>query len=288
MYNIYSKIAADQTFYRQFSCGKSLLTLINCLYKIKYEDFWSDCNYIVYIMDGRRVWHTAHGAYELKKGTCFFVRKGACLVEHFIDSSFCVLAFFVPDEFIGEVLRTKSTPLPGSSNRPAPLMPIENNKPVEAFFQSMLSYFDDNREPDPSLLELKFRELILTVADNPANRALLAYFATLLKTPQTVSLQRVMEDNFCFNLGLEAFARLSARSLSAFKRDFQQLYKTSPGKWLIEKRLEHAVHLLTNLNKSVSETALESGFENASHFSRAFRQRFGCSPLAMKQQPMLA
>jgi AraC-like DNA-binding protein len=238
-------------------------------------------------MDGNRVWHTSHGSYDLQKGSCVFVRKGACLVEHFIDSTFCVMVFFVPDEFICDVLKTKSTPIYRSSEKYDPVISIDNNEAVQTFFQSMMSHFDACREPDASLLELKFRELILTVADNPVNGELLTYFCSLLQEPQGVSLQRVMEDNFCFNLGLEEFARLSSRSLSAFKRDFQRLYKMPPGKWLIKKRLDHALHLLTNLGKTVSETAFESGFESPSHFSRAFRQQFGNSPLAIKQQAVV-
>jgi AraC-like DNA-binding protein len=235
-------------------------------------------------MDGRRIWHTAHGSFELQKGSCVFVRKGASLVEHFMDSTFCVVVFFVPDDFICEVLQSKSVPIGRTVGHFDPVIAVDNNEAVHDFFQSMRSHFDRNREPDAALLELKFKELILTIADNPANGELLSLFYSLLQQPQGVSLQRVMEDNFCFNLGLADYARLSARSLSAFKRDFQRLYKTSPGKWLIEKRLNHALHLLTNLDKTVSETAFESGFESASHFSRAFRQRFGSSPISMKQQ----
>lgn len=284
VYNLYTKIAANSSFYRQLSCRQSLITAINCSYKVQYEDFWSHHNYIIYIVEGRRIWHTAQGSYELKKGSCVLVKKGACIVEHFVDSTFCVEVFFIPDEFIREVLKSKSVPIYKTADKHHPVIPIENNEAVQTFFQSMLSYFDTNREPDPSLLELKFRELILTIADNPANRELLSYFCSLLQEPQRVTLQRVMEDNFCFNLGLEEFARLSMRSLSAFKRDFLRIYQTSPGKWLMEKRLNHALHLLTNLGKTVTEAAFESGFESASHFSRTFRQRFGCSPMAMKQQ----
>ncbi|MBK6483295.1 MAG: helix-turn-helix transcriptional regulator [Chitinophagaceae bacterium] len=80
-----------------------------------------------------------------------------------------------------------------------------------------------------------------------------------------------MEDNFCFNLKLEVFARLSNRSLSAYKRDFLRLYHTTPGKWLLEKRLHNAKHLLSHLGKTVAEAAYESGFENVSHFSRAYK-----------------
>jgi len=223
----------------------------------------------------------------LRKGSFVFVRKGASIVEQFFDAKFCIILFFVPDEFICEVLKSKSIPIHKPGKKYDPVITVDNTAAVHSFFQSMISHFEAGREPDPSLLELKFRELILTMADNPVNVELLSYFSSLLQEPQTVSLQRVMEENFYFNLKLEDFARLSARSLSAFKRDFQRLFKTSPGKWLMEKRLNHALHLLTNMAKSVSEVAFESGFESASHFSRAFRERFGSSPISLRKQKII-
>lgn len=107
---------------------------------------------------------------------------------------------------------------------------------------------------------------------------------TLLNEPQSVSLQRVMNDNYCFNLKLEQYAALCNRSLSAFKRDFEKSFQCTPGKWLLEKRLQHAIHLLTNTGKNVGETAFESGFENPSHFSRSFKERFGMPPAVVKQK----
>jgi transcriptional regulator GlxA family with amidase domain len=148
----------------------------------------------------------------------------------------------------------------------------------------MKTYFDSSREPDPALLELKFRELVLTAAENENNSLLLSYFSSLMAEPQAISLQRIMEDNFMYNLKMEEFARLSSRSLSAFKRDFQKIYNCAPGKWLLEKRLNHSLHLITNLSKPVNEAAFESGFESASHFSRAFRQRFGIPPASVRQK----
>jgi AraC-like DNA-binding protein len=52
----------------------------------------------------------------------------------------------------------------------------------------------------------------------------------------------------------------------------------------MEKRLNHAMHLLTNMGKTVAEAAFESGFESASHFSHSFRQRFGVSPVSVRNQ----
>jgi AraC-like DNA-binding protein len=285
LYNLYLHIRNNPDRCKRLTFSDSLFTVFNCRLTNKFEDIWSNNNYIIYVMEGRKIWHTGHGSFDLREGSCVFVRKGAAVVEQFLESEFCFFLFFLPDEFITDVLKSKSTPIyrynPGQ--RYDPVITINNSATVQAYFQSMVPYFDEGREPDQSLLELKFKELILTIADNPANSELLSYFCSLLQQPQTVSLQQVMETNFCFNLKLDEFAMMSSRSLSAFKRDFQKLYDTTPGKWLMEKRLNHALHLLTNLNKTVSETAFESGFESASHFSRAFRQRFGNSPASMKQ-----
>lgn len=284
VFNFYEKIVTNPDHYRQLNCRETLIAEFNCPLENKMQDIWSHHNYIACVMEGRKVWHTAHGSYDLRKGTCVFVRKGACIVEQFFDSVFCVVLFFLPDEFICDTLKSKSTPILKSTKKFDPVMPVTKNDSLDAFFNSMTAYFGAPKAPDPALLELKFRELILTIADNPDNTEILSYFRSLLKEPQAVSLQQVMEENFCFNLKLIEFARLTNRSLSAFKRDFEKQFHTTPGKWLLEKRLNHSMHLLSNVGKTVSEAAFESGFENASHFSRAFKQHFGIAPASLKQQ----
>lgn len=283
LFNLYGEILSNPRYYRQLRCRDSLITLYNCPLENKFEDAWSHHNYIVYVMEGRKIWHTATASFDLREGSCVFVRKGAYIVEQFFDTAFCLVMFFLPDEFICDVLKKKQTPIYAPVKHFGPIMPVDNTAAVQAFFQSMMPHFDARREPDQSLLELKFRELVLTIADNPHNNELIAYFSSLLHEPQAVSLQRVMEDNYCFNLKLEQFAQLTNRSLSAFKRDFEKLYRTTPGKWLTEKRLQHAMHLLSTMDKTVGEAAFESGFENPSHFSRVFKERFGLAPASVKQ-----
>ena len=284
MYSLPGKIMSDTNYFRQLNVNEKLIAMFNCPLESKFADTWSHHNYIIYVMEGRKVWHTSHGSYDLRKNSCVLVRKGACIVEQFFDTSFCLVIFFLPDEFICDVLKTKKTPIYKHGKKFEPVISIDNNITVEAFFHSMIPYFNADQQPDQSLLELKFRELILTLADNPKNAELLSYFCSLLHEPQTISLQRVMEENYCFNLKLEEFAKLCNRSLSAFKRDFQKVFDTTPGKWLMEKRLHQAMHLLTNLKKTVSEVSFEAGFENSSHFSRAFRQYFGFSPVNARLQ----
>ncbi|KAA9038368.1 helix-turn-helix transcriptional regulator [Ginsengibacter hankyongi] len=290
MVNFIERVLTHPEYSRQFNCGDSLITVFNCplearLMKNRFTDLWSQNNYVFYVIDGRKVWHTANGSYDLQKGSCVFIQKGASIIEQFFDIGFCLILFFIPDGFICETLKSKTIPASKGVRKYDPVIMLNSSETLAAFFVSMSSYFANTKEPDPLLLELKFRELILTLADNPLNAELLSYFCSLMNEPQSLCMQRVMNDNYCFNLTLEQYAVLCNRSLSAFKRDFKKLYHTTPGKWLHEKRLNHAMHLLTNLNKTVSEAAFASGFENPSHFSRAFKARFGKHPTAIKKLP---
>jgi AraC-like DNA-binding protein len=278
VYNFYDRVRSNPDNYRQLRCGEALITLFNCPLATKFNDLWSHHNYIVYVVEGKKVWHLSQGSVELKAGDCFFVRRGAAIVEQFFDSVFCIVLFFIPDDFIRDVLKTRVAPLASSTENYRALIPIHRNPAIEFFFQSMNPFFANDKAPDPSLLELKFRELILTVADEPRNGEMLAFFHALKKQPHALSLRKIMEDNFCFNLKLEEFARLCNRSLSAFKRDFESIYGMPPGKWLLSRRLEHAMHLLSNEGSPVSDAAYQSGFEDTSHFSRSFRKYFGVAP----------
>ncbi len=283
MFNFYEKILSDPVYYRQLKCGDTLITKYNCPLENRKQDIWSQHNYIAYVMEGRKIWHTADGSYDLRKGDAVFVQKGATIVEQFFDSVFCIVLFFVSDEFITTVLSTKSAALPKPGKSYDTIIPIQRNDALEAFFFSMMPYFGSSKRPDDALLELKFKELILTIADDPSNIEVQSFFSSLMNQPQSLSLQRVMNNNHPFNLKLKDYAQLTNRSLSAFKRDFQKQFETTPGKWLMEKRLNHARSLLTNTDKSVSEAAFESGFESPAHFSRAFSRRFGISPAHLKR-----
>ena len=288
MVNFQERVLLYPQYCRQFTCSDSLITIFSCppearLMKTKFADLWSHENYIFYVLEGRKIWHTSYGSYEIGEGSCILVRKGGCILEQFFDIGFCVVLFFIPDEFICKTLQNKSGPIARVNGKCNPVIILNSTETLKSFFASMYSYFADSSEPDKSLLELKFRELILNITDNPKNVEACSYFCSLMSEPQSVWLQRVMDDNYCYNLKLEQYAILSNRSLSAFKRDFQKQFNSTPGKWLLEKRLLHAKLLLSNRAKTISEAAFESGFENPSHFSHSFKVRFGISPSSVKQ-----
>jgi transcriptional regulator GlxA family with amidase domain len=51
----------------------------------------------------------------------------------------------------------------------------------------------------------------------------------------------------------------------------------------LNKRLEFARVLLETTDGSVADISFESGFENTSHFIRAFKSKFDTTPLKYRQ-----
>lgn len=150
----------------------------------------------------------------------------------------------------------------------------------------MLSYFPRNVSPSKELLLIKFEELILNILASPQNRELCVHFHAI-RDEGKVSVRDMMEKNFMFNMSIEEYARLCARSLSTFKADFHDIYKTSPGKWLTTRRLEYAKLLIETTSESINEIALKSGFKNTSHFVRIFKEQYGKPPLQYRQVQLI-
>lgn len=86
-----------------------------------------------------------------------------------------------------------------------------------------------------------------------------------------------------FNMPLEKFGYLTGRSLTTFKRDFHKAFNSTPQRWLTKKRLELAHYQLNEKNKKPVDIYYETGFENLSHFSFAFKKQFGYSPTELQK-----
>ena len=78
---------------------------------------------------------------------------------------------------------------------------------------------------------------------------------------------------------------LSARfglSETMLKRGFKSVYGNSPYAYLKEYRLQLGADALRAGYKSIAEIALDSGYENPSKFTAAFRAKYGMTPSAYR------
>ncbi|MBO0331460.1 alpha/beta fold hydrolase [[Muricauda] lutisoli] len=98
------------------------------------------------------------------------------------------------------------------------------------------------------------------------------------------NIEKVMSENFLFNLKVEEFAKLCGRSLSAFKRDFKHIYGTTPSRWIKFKRLEYAKKLLIGTDLHINQISYDCGFINSSHFIKSFKEQYDLPPHQYRTQ----
>ncbi len=282
MVNLLNFISESRLF-KKLKVDDLLFTEYRCLIKEEKGEVWSHTNYFAFGLKGKKMWQTINGDYMVQPGNLLLVRKGANVVYQYFEEDFLVLFIFVPDEFIKNVIDKYQLKLDSKKEKRNidSIIQVKTDEILSSYFHSLMSYFTKAKPPSESLLKLKFEELIISLLSSENNHQLVQYFKDVYCKSKT-SVKEIMESNFSNNLSLEEYARLCARSLSTFKRDFFTIYKKTPGKWLTEKRLEFSRYLIKNTNKNIEEIIFESGFRNRSHFIKVFKEKYGATPLKFR------
>ena len=182
--------------------------------------------------------------------------------------------FAINDELLKDFLTSQQVQIPQMTEKLGTQVSPMSDRLV-AYCWSLSPYFNDPSQVNPGLLCLKVMELLYNVMDCSKNifRQMLQ-----LRQPVKTDIHRVVEENYTSPISLDELAYLSGRSLSSFKREFQDIYGAPPARWIREKRLSKAHEMLRSSSLSVADVAYSLGFENPTHFSRIFKQQYGYAP----------
>lgn len=189
------------------------------------------------------------------------------------------LLFAINDDLLKDFLTSQQVQIPQMTEELGTQVSPMSERLV-AYCWSLAPYFNAPSQTNPGLLRLKVMELLYNVMDCSKNifRQMLQ-----LRQPVKTDIHRVVEENYTLPISLDELAYLSGRSLSSFKREFIDIYGESPARWIREKRLSKAHDMLRSSSLSVADVAYSLGFENPTHFSRIFKQKYGCAPSELSQ-----
>ena len=281
VYNTYDFTVTHPEQFKQLAVKDMLFAFYKCPQVVRHLNLFTHYNEIAYTLCGKKTLHHGDRSWELTDNSALFIRRTAYKQQLHESVGWEILAFYFPDEFLRKVFREFRDHL-AINQIPPPtrdmIIEIKANDVTKAFFYGIVPYFAQPIAPAESLLELKFKELLFTILSDPANISFLSYVNRIMDQ-EKIPLWEVMEANYMYNLSIAQFARMSQRSVAAFKREFHEYFHITPGKWLTTRRLNHAQKLLGTSKRTISEISLESGFENLSHFSRIFKEKYQLSPL---------
>ncbi|MAX23885.1 MAG: hypothetical protein CMJ19_05205 [Phycisphaeraceae bacterium] len=162
-------------------------------------------------------------------------------------------------------------------------------KTPTALQQDMASLVDELQTPgahdaNDLILSLTVRLLVgLTRSLTEQSPVQSSSASDTLQRARIDQLDAFMKSNLHRSLTREDFAKVVCLSSAHLAR----LYRQAAGMTLVERlttlRLERARQLLVGSSLSMTQIALEIGFNSSSHFTRLFQRHVGVSPLTYRQ-----
>ena len=111
---------------------------------------------------------------------------------------------------------------------------------------------------------------------------------TTSSTRELYQIMVYLRENYQYNISMQEVAEVFGMSYYHFSRFFKKLTNKKFNEYLLELRLNCAQKKLLQENKSVSEVALECGFEYVSYFIQKFKAKNGMTPREFQRKYRLA
>jgi len=150
---------------------------------------------------------------------------------------------------------------------------------VEQLVEEMESECDEKKTGHEVVLRAKLLELMVYLS-----RAYVESDATeahaLLRVGKVIG---ALENDMAKDWKLDDLLEIAHMSRSNLMRVFRMATGQPPIEYLVRLRIQRAMELLRSTHMSVTEIALEVGFNDSNYFSRSFRKATGRSPRAYRQ-----
>ncbi len=248
------------------------------LYPFSNQVFFEE-NTLIYILEGDKIFRSQKSEYYVQKGDLLFVRKGFNLLSESTNKSYKSLIFFVGSTIIKDFINQNQDILQSgqATHSPSWVLRMESDETFSKYTESILAYFKTETPYLHQFLMLKAQELLLHLL-NIDKAGSFKRFLLENYTEKKIDLGFILNTYYKQNLTLAELAKLSGRSLSAFKRDFKEMYPEPPAIWIRNRRLEQAHFLLENKWGNIGEVATEVGYASVSLFIKNYKEKYGTTP----------
>jgi len=162
-----------------------------------------------------------------------------------------------------------------------PFLIFKQDTYIKQFTTAMQALMQGDQELPAEVRLLKVEELLLYLLRADPEKFL--SIKILTEDKELLQIKKVVESHVGNLITVDEMAFLCHMSTSTFKRRFNEVYQTTPKKWLLSRKLEMAAELLRSSNESPSRVFLKVGYQNHSSFSEAFRNYFGSTPSQYQQ-----
>jgi len=248
-------------------------------------------NAISLVLSGEKTMHFAEKSVVVNDDEFHFLSTGNCLVTMKLNESVPFKSFLIffdnsilTDFYLKHHQRITEIQL---NYKPVieHYLAFKKDGFIINFIDSLNLLFQTKAKISMEMKLLKFEELMLYMLETYPNR-ILAFQPATNSELDDFQVKKVVESNILSQISIEEMAFLCNMSLSTFKRRFARIFKVSPSKWILQKRMEMAKKLLQHNGTKPGEIFYKLGYENHSSFTKSFKQTFGMTPGEFRKKQM--
>ncbi|MEO8210591.1 MAG: AraC family transcriptional regulator, partial [bacterium] len=249
-------------------------------------------------MNGLENYKTSDGNYRVTTGNYLIINEGQ-QCESYFENEAETFSIYFDKKFANETLVSLVNP----SDKMLNYSFLPGSQPVQ-FLEKLYSH---NHTLSPVIMKLRLASKVNYDDENWLKEQFFELMEKLLIThrnlykeieklppvklsTKTELYKRVcrakefIDSSFTNDLTLEKISKEACLSQYHFLRLFKSVFKKTPHTYLTEKRISKALNLLFTTDMSITQICFEIGFESISSFSWLFKNKFGLSPEACREQ----
>ena len=239
------------------------------------ENHYHNYYELYYVRHGRVRVYVSNALYTLESGDFIVIPPGRIHYINYLSQSTRVNIYFREED-----LKDGDQPFfPGISERFLRSIIIHVPKiyreSIHSIIDKMIAEESADDTSTPLLQNLLLRQLLLY-----CNRYCIFRTESDAETVSSKILKAVRYIDEYYNqpVTLNMLAEMSGFSPSYFSKKFRATTGTGMKEYLTYIRLTHAIEELTSTNHSITEIAMNSGFNDSNYFKDAFKKMYSMSP----------
>ncbi len=269
--------------YKHFDLGNIKIAFTQVCREEIFRNVFFAANSLYYVESGSATFTSNGSVARVKSGEVILIKQHSKLdIQKFKDKDgkdFKSIIFYLFPDFVTDFIKQAKEVKSQAPTINANSLNLGRHQLLKRFFESLLPLFENKLLNRSDIKEKTFAALNHL---SQHNKKLLHFLAANSK-PVKIDLYEFMINIVEYNYSVGELAKLTGRSLSAFKRDFYTVFETTPHQWLMQKKIDYAAQLLRSKKMKASDIYFMLGFNELSHFSAVFKKLKGVPPSQLQQ-----
>lgn len=231
---------------------------------------------LILILQGRKETLLGVDSYSMGVGECLLASHDLPVIARVTKTPYLALIFDVELETLRELYEDLTEPLPAAAQARALAVHECSDQLVDAFHRCLS--LSQSRMDAAVLGPLVSREIHYRLATAPFGSMLRDLIRHESHASAIARAIAHLRREFRAPVEVPRLARSVGMSPSSFHKHFKAITASSPLQYRKSLQLLEARRLLRGGSRSVTEVALDIGYESVAQFSRDFSRKFGSSP----------